>query len=893
LVTVTYNTKDLALGDFNADGKLDLVTVYPGALTGANNQPGWFQVMQGNGDGTFAAPLTVPTGAYPSGAIAAADFNNDGASDVALYQFTPPSGGALDVFLSQQAGTITASATVNGISIVGTGTHMVEAIYSGDSIYAGSTSQAVPLSGQQVPTTLSLITSLNAINQGQPVLLTATLSPNQAQNHAPSGVITFYSGTTAVGTAPLNSSGVATLDATDLPPGVDSVTAQYAGDTNFAASSSNAVTITVTGATATTLTAAPTALILGQTLTLTATVTATGASPTGTVTFFNGTAPLGTAVLNTNGIATFQTNALPVGVFTLTASYAATVGFAASTSAPVSVSVASPTSTTLNAVPTALTLGQTLTLTATVKASSGGTPSGAVTFFNGTASLGTATLNANGVATLNLTPGVGNYSMTAGYAGTLTDAPSASSPPIAVIVEKISTSTALDASPTTLFLGQTLTLTAIVTAASGAHPAGSVSFLNNGATLGTASLNANGVAVLTLTPAIGNYSITASYGGSSTDAPSVSSPPVQVRVTTIPTTVVLGANPLSLTVTQTLTLTAVVSASGATPTGTATFNNTNPVTGVVQALGQVPLNANGSATLTFTPAVGSYVISATYGGSATDSPSTSPQVDVVVNPAATTTLLTASPNPANLGQMVTLSATVKSAIGTPTGTFNFYDGATLLGSKPVAGAAATFSTSGLSIGNHSLTAVYSGAADFVTSTSNAVTEVITAPNFGISIAPSSQSVYTGESATYTVTFTQAEGLNFAVALSCSQLPANTACTLSPGVMSESGTSTLTVHTTAPKADSSASVVRAGASAALACLVLFFVPRRRRKLPLLFLLVAALLVSGTALVGCSGPLTLVGGTPVGSQTITVSATMTDESQQFTQNATATLNVKSLF
>jgi hypothetical protein len=89
------------------------------------------------------------------------------------------------------------------------------------------------------------------------------------------------------------------------------------------------------------------------------------------------------------------------------------------------------------------------------------------------------------------------------------------------------------------------------------------------------------------------------------------------------------------------------------------------------------------------------------------------------------------------------------------------------------------------------------------------------------------------------------------------------------------------------------VARAGAGAALACLFLFFVPRRRRKAPLLFLIVAALFVSGTVLGGCSGPLTLAGGTPVGPQTITVSATMTVGSQQFTKNAIATLNVKSLF
>jgi Bacterial Ig-like domain (group 3)/FG-GAP-like repeat len=893
-LSAAYLSYAIAVGDFNGDGKLDLVTANIGSVLGSQSTPGFVQVFLGNGDGTFAAPLTVSANGYPTEAVAAGDFNHDGLSDIVLddaYLSSNQPWGTT-TFLAQQAGTITASATVNGVSIVGTGAHMVAAVYSGDSFYAGSTSQPVPLTAQPVPTTLSLTTNLNATTQGQPVLLTAKLNPFTAQNHSASGMVTFLANGNAVGTA-LVENGVATLDTTQLPPGVDVVTGAYPGDDNFTASTSNSVTITVTASTKTILTAVPTALLLGQTLTLTATVTATGSTPTGTVTFYNGIAWLGTATLNSNGIASFQTNALPVGVFALTASYAATVGFTASTSPPVSVSVASPTATALNAVPTTLTLGQTLTLTATVTASSGGTPAGTVTFLNGTAALGTATLNANGLATLTLTPTVGDYSITASYVGTLTDAPSASSPPIAVTVNRIATSTALQASPTTLYLGQTLTLTATVTAASSATPSGTVTFLDNGATLGATSLNANGVAAFTLTPAIGNYSITASYGGSPTDAPSVSSPPAAVTVTTIPTTTVLSANPLSLTVTQPLTLTAVVSASGPIPAGTVTFNNNNPVTGMVQALGQTRLNTSGSATLRLAPAVGSYVISATYSGSATDSPSTSPLVDVAVNPATTTTLLTASPNPANFGQTVTLSAVVTSAFGTPSGTFNFYDGATLLGSQPVANGAATFSTNGLSIGNHILTAVYSGATDFSASTSNVVDENITTPNFSISISPSSQSVYTGESAIYTVTFTQASGLNLQAALSCSRLPANTTCSFSQGAMSESGTSTLTVSTTAPKADSTAGVVRTGAGAALACLFLFFVPRRRRKVPLLFLMVAALIVSATTLGGCSGPLTLTGGTPVGAQTVTVSATATDQSQQFTQNASVTLNVKSLF
>jgi hypothetical protein len=889
-----YHGFALAAGDFNGDGIVDLASTNSFNPAGSGETEGGVTVLLGKGDGTFAAPIYVPTGGAAV-TVGVADMNHDGLSDFINCDGETVNGVPVTfvaTWLAQQVGTTNASAAVNNIQLVGAQTHLIEAQYSGDSFYAGSTSQPIPLDGQRVPTTLSLTTNLTDVAQGQSVLLTVTLTPNQAQNQTASGTVFFFAGTTSVGSATLQPSGQATLNTTALPPGADSVTARYNGDINFTTSTSNAVAITVTAPTITVLTAAPTALILDQTLTLTATVTAIGGTPTGTVTFLNGTAPLGTGTLNANGVATFQTNALPVGFFLLSASYAGTVGFTASTSAPVSVSVASPTGTTLNAVPTTLTLGQTLTLTATVTAQSGSTPAGTVNFLNGTASLGTATLNLSGVATLILTPAVGNYSVTSSYAGTPTDAPSASSPPIAVTVNKIATTTSLAASPSTLYLGQTLTLTATVTAASGAVPEGIVTFFNNGATLGSALLGPNGVVVLPLTPAIGIYSITASYGGSSTNMPSVSSPPAAVTVTTIPTTTALAANPLTLFFTQTLTLTAVVNASGATPAGTITFNNTNPVTGVV-TLGQAPLSASGSATLTLTPAVGSYVITAAYGGSATDSPSTSPQVDVVVNPAPTATVLTASPNPANLGQTVTLSATVTSAIGTPTGTFNFYDGTTLLGTQPVAGGAASFSTASLSIGNHSLTAAYTGASNFATSTSAAVSEIVTAPNFSISISPSSQSIYTGESAIYTVAFTQASGLDLAVTLSCSQLPANTTCTFSQDELSQSGTTTLTVQTTAPKAASSASVLRAGAGAALACLFLFIVPRRRRKVPLLFLVVAALVVSGIALSGCSGPISLTGGTPVGPQTVTVTATMTDQAQQFTQNATLTLNVKSLF
>ena len=118
-------------------------------------------------------------------------------------------------------------------------------------------------------------------------------------------------------------------------------------------------------------------------------------------------------------------------------------------------------------------------------------------------------------------------------------------------------------------VGQMLTLTATVTPATGSAPVGTVTFNSGTVSLGSATLNGSGVATLTFTPAVGNYSVTASYGGSSTDSPSRSTPPDLVTVNGIATTTSLSASAISLPVGQILTVTATVdAASGSTPTGT-------------------------------------------------------------------------------------------------------------------------------------------------------------------------------------------------------------------------------------------------------------------------------------------------------------------------------------
>ena len=170
---------------------------------------------------------------------------------------------------------------------------------------------------------------------------------------------------------------------------------------------------------------------LQQTATFTATVTPVspgGGVPTGTVTFFDGTQVLGTGTLVSPGVWTLATAALPPGPQSITFSYSGDANFAGSTSVAFSQSVLAPSDTEVVPSMTVLTIGEPLTLVATVTApASTGTPTGTITFvdvttasgtgvtpsvrtnaivsaiaFNGGTVLGTASLNSGGVATLSV-----------------------------------------------------------------------------------------------------------------------------------------------------------------------------------------------------------------------------------------------------------------------------------------------------------------------------------------------------------------------------------------------------------------------------------------------------------------------------------------------------------
>jgi hypothetical protein len=117
--------------------------------------------------------------------------------------------------------------------------------------------------------------------------------------------------------------------------------------------------------------------------------------------------------------------------------------------------------------------------------------------------------------------------------------------------------------------------------------------------------------------------------------------------------------------------------------------------------------------------------------------------------AASSTALNSSFNPALLGQSVTFTAVVSSAIpGIPTGSMTFYNGGTALGSSPLSGAQASLTTAALSLGTHSITASYSGDANYAGSTSAALVQSIASSLPSVVLLTINETINTGDSESF-------------------------------------------------------------------------------------------------------------------------------------------------
>lgn len=269
-----------------------------------------------------------------------------------------------------------------------------------------------------------------------------------------------------------------------------------------------------------------------------------------------------------------------------------------------------------------------------------------------------------------------------------------------------STTTSIVASASQVRPGQTVVLAATV---SGQNPTGTVTFSDNGTTIGTATITNGSATFTTAGLSFGLHNFTASYGGDANNFPSSTGAPAVVRAGTISSTS-LVSSASQVPSGGTVVLTATVS--GDSPTGTVTFFRDGASIGTATV-------ASGTASLTTAPLPrGVYSFTATYGGDVNNSSSATTSPVQVTAGTASSTSLAASSSQVEPGQAVTLTATVSGA--SPTGTVNFFRNGVLMGGAPLVNGTATFTSSPLPFGFHSFTATYDGDASNFPSSSPSV-----------------------------------------------------------------------------------------------------------------------------------------------------------------------------
>ena len=533
--------------------------------------------------------------------------------------------------------TLTAQGTATcATTALTVGEHQITASYADNSVPIDHfPSTSAPLAQTVLEgTATGLSSSANPSAVGQSVTFTATVT-SSGGNVAPDGNVVFYDGSAILSTSTLNPGGVATYTTSTLADGLHSIVAVYGGDKakDIQGSSSGPLNQDVLATSTVLVTSSPNPSTYGAPVTFAISIPETqSVNAQGSVTIDDGTNKIGTALLaGTTGQATFTTTALALGTHAIIVTFPGDSNYGPATS-PVLTQVVNqaPTTTLVAAAPNPAFAGGPIAFTATVKATQGASvPTGAVTFTSGTVTLGSAPVTAAGTATVNTTLGVGNYTVTASYSGDLNDAASASSP-LQLTVQIATTSTVVTASPSPALVVSPVSIVAKVTS-NGGIPTGAVTFTADGASIGSANLDATGTATLSISSlAAGTHSITASYGGDSNDTASTS-PAISLVVTTIPTATALGATSSSGASSQVSLVATVIGTSGPTPTGTVTFSS---VSGTATTLiGAATLNSSGVATLNPNLATGTYSIVAAYGGDALHTPSTSLPATVSGTPA--------------------------------------------------------------------------------------------------------------------------------------------------------------------------------------------------------------------------------------------------------------------
>ena len=541
-----YDADSVATGDLNRDGNLDLVVAN---LCQSNNctsgSNGSVSVLLGNGDGTFQAPQQYATGGFGSSSVAIGDFNGDGKADVVVANQCSTSdcksGGSVSVLLGNGNGKLQAAQTYSS----GANTALSVAIADFDkdgnldlvvanqcqdsscqngavSVLLGNgdgtfrTAQVYASAGYQTDSVA--VGDFNG--DGNPDLALASQCQDNTCQHGGVSVLLGNGDGTFQAAQSYNSAG-AQADAvaiTDLDG--DGIADLVVSNLCANSDCSTGVVSSLLGTGRGTFRSAS-AFDSGGQHAYSLVAGDFNGDGNNDVVVTNGD---GTAVLLGDGDGTFQAAVpyFPGGIFISTGDFngdhqpdVIVAGGSLSTVTVllnIAVGYRQATTTTLASSPNPSSVNQSVLFTATIANQIGGRPTGTVTFKAGTTTLGKAKVS-KGQATLNYSfTSPGTDSIVAAYSGDSIFLPS-SSLPLKQKVMKAATTTTLTSSPNPSQVGQSVKFTATVTGQYGGTPTGSITFKDNGTVIAQVALSGGVAHYKTSALTKGKHHMVASYAG--------------------------------------------------------------------------------------------------------------------------------------------------------------------------------------------------------------------------------------------------------------------------------------------------------------------------------------------------------------------------------------------